>query len=181
MKKVNKKNSSKNKSGKVQPKKSKASADTKTKNKKVTSVKKAKPVAVKKTAVKKIEKSNTAKKTIVKKVEKPSAVKKSPNNTKQIAKKTSVKLSPAPKKTEAVKPAKKNNAPTTPAASPTNSGNVLPLTQKPVLDRKGNVISTVEPIKIFKLKIDGRTIISVKSKEALKMWKDKYPNAVEVD
>ncbi|MBC7863159.1 MAG: hypothetical protein IAF38_09305 [Bacteroidia bacterium] len=33
----------------------------------------------------------------------------------------------------------------------------------------------------YKLRIDSRTIITVKSKEALKMWKDKYPNAVEVD
>ena len=33
----------------------------------------------------------------------------------------------------------------------------------------------------IKLRIDSRTIITVKSKEALKMWKDKYPAAVEVD
>jgi hypothetical protein len=33
----------------------------------------------------------------------------------------------------------------------------------------------------YKLRIDSRTIITVKSKEALKMWKEKYPNAVEVD
>ena len=31
----------------------------------------------------------------------------------------------------------------------------------------------------IKLRIDARTIITVKSKEALKMWKEKYPNAVE--
>lgn len=33
----------------------------------------------------------------------------------------------------------------------------------------------------YKLRIDGRTVITVKSKEALKMWKEKYPNAEEID
>lgn len=58
--------------------------------------------------------------------------------------------------------------------------NVRPLTEKPILDKKGNVIkSLTPPAKIIKLRIDSRTIISVKSKEALRMWKEKYPNAVE--
>ena len=57
---------------------------------------------------------------------------------------------------------------------------VRPLTEKPIHDKKGNLIQPVNaPSKIFKLRIDGRTIISVKSKEALRMWKEKYPNAVE--
>ena len=31
---------------------------------------------------------------------------------------------------------------------------------------------------LVKLRIDYRTIITVRSKEALKMWKQKYPQAV---
>ncbi|MFN6037120.1 MAG: hypothetical protein ACK452_01535 [Bacteroidota bacterium] len=58
--------------------------------------------------------------------------------------------------------------------------NVRPLTEKPTLDKKGNVIKNLTPhAKIIKLRIDSRTIISVKSKEALRMWKEKYPNAIE--
>jgi hypothetical protein len=31
-----------------------------------------------------------------------------------------------------------------------------------------------------RLRIDHRTVITIKSKEALRMWKEKYPNAEEV-
>lgn len=43
-----------------------------------------------------------------------------------------------------------------------------PTTEKKVLDPK------------FKLKIDHRTIVTVRSKEALAMWKEKYPKAQRV-
>ncbi|MFL5754336.1 MAG: hypothetical protein ACJ76F_13075 [Bacteroidia bacterium] len=33
---------------------------------------------------------------------------------------------------------------------------------------------------LFKLRIDYRTVITVRSKEALKMWKEKYPDAIEI-
>lgn len=33
---------------------------------------------------------------------------------------------------------------------------------------------------LIKLRIDYRTVITVRSKEALKMWKQRYPEAVEV-
>jgi len=33
---------------------------------------------------------------------------------------------------------------------------------------------------ITKLKIDARTVITVRTKESLKNWKAKYPEAVEV-
>jgi hypothetical protein len=33
---------------------------------------------------------------------------------------------------------------------------------------------------LVKLRIDHRTVITVRSKESLKNWKAKYPNAVEV-
>jgi hypothetical protein len=31
-----------------------------------------------------------------------------------------------------------------------------------------------------RLRIDHRTVITIKSKEALRMWKEKYPNAEEI-
>mgnify|MGYP000988050105 FL=1 len=33
---------------------------------------------------------------------------------------------------------------------------------------------------LVKLRIDNRTVITVRTKESLKNWKAKYPNAVEV-
>ena len=33
---------------------------------------------------------------------------------------------------------------------------------------------------ITKLRIDARTVITVRTKESLKAWKSKYPGAVEV-
>jgi hypothetical protein len=33
---------------------------------------------------------------------------------------------------------------------------------------------------VIKLRIDYRTIITVRTKEAAKIWKEKYPGAVEV-
>ncbi len=42
---------------------------------------------------------------------------------------------------------------------------------------KNSKIKTPEG-QLIKLRIDYRTIITVRSKEALKMWKQKYPQAV---
>jgi hypothetical protein len=33
---------------------------------------------------------------------------------------------------------------------------------------------------LIKLRIDYRTVITVRSKEALKMWKQRYPDAIEI-
>jgi hypothetical protein len=33
---------------------------------------------------------------------------------------------------------------------------------------------------LVKLRIDARTVITVRTKESLKNWKSKYPNAVEL-
>lgn len=33
---------------------------------------------------------------------------------------------------------------------------------------------------LVKLRIDARTVITVRTKESLKNWKTKYPNAVEL-
>lgn len=35
--------------------------------------------------------------------------------------------------------------------------------------------------KLIKLRIDARTIITVRSESALKNWKEKYPGAVEIN
>jgi hypothetical protein len=95
------------------------------------------------------------------------------NNKPEKTKKNSP--APAPKKSV---PEKKSSPQQSPVA---NNAVVRPLTEKPIHDKKGNLIAPEAPVKIFKLRIDGRTIISVKSKEALRIWKERYPSAVEVD
>lgn len=34
---------------------------------------------------------------------------------------------------------------------------------------------------LVKLRIDSRTVITVRTKESLKNWKAKYPDAIEID
>jgi hypothetical protein len=47
---------------------------------------------------------------------------------------------------------------------------------------KAAIAKKTEQLKdyLVKLRIDSRTVIMVRTRESLKMWKSKYPKAVEV-
>jgi hypothetical protein len=47
---------------------------------------------------------------------------------------------------------------------------------------KTTLITKAEQIRnyLVKLRIDSRTVIHVRTRESLKMWKAKYPKAVEI-
>jgi hypothetical protein len=54
----------------------------------------------------------------------------------------------------------------------------------PKLKQKMKAVSKRSEVKgstyLVKLRIDARTVITVRTKESLKNWKAKYPDAVEV-
>lgn len=59
-----------------------------------------------------------------------------------------------------------------------------PILEYPYLKKNMKTIAKRKEVKgttyLVKLRIDNRTVITVRTKESLKNWKAKYPQAVEV-